>query len=166
MSPPLSATFAPVPDVAVLRLAEVERIEFTVSADVHRSVVAWFSSPYWHAPAGLVELLATSQRVDPGTGGAGVTGPHPRLAPGPLAAAIARVAAVDSAAPPVAFVDLHLAGAVDHRALAAAIRDDDDTAVAFHHRSGAVVTARLSCALAWFLGRSLGHGFAEEVGTG
>lgn len=150
------------PDVAILRLAEVDRIEFRTSPVAHRSVVAWFTSPYWHAPPRLVELLVDSVRCTADAGGA----VHPRLAPGPLAAAIARVADLDGTAAPVALVDLHLAADVDHRAVAAAVRDDRDDAVVVHHRSGAVVTARLSCALAWILGRSLGHGFADEVRHG
>ena len=149
-----------------IKVERVKAIGSTADHDAWQVVVDWFTSPYWHAPAHLTELLIESkpdlengERADF------------RLAESPPSLAIREMAAREVGFDPVDFslVDLFVFGDTDPRGanrLAESIGRNDVDAVVIELDSGHVVSASLTAVMAWITAESIRHGFSEEVTHG
>lgn len=151
-----------------IRVERVRAIGSVADHDAWKVVVDWFTSPYWHAPPHLTELLIES-RLDRRS----IDLADFRLAESAPSLAIVEMAArqFDVDVDPVAFtlVDRFVFdGTIPFGAftLADSIRRDEGDAVVIELDSGHVVSASLAVAMAWITAESIRHGFPEEVTHG
>lgn len=151
----------PVGQRGEITLDGVRALHVDVDRDVWRTFVDWFTSPYWHSPSRLVELLEASTR---GTSEAPTA--DGCLAETDLSRAIGAIATSGVDAPIDSLVDRYVFGdeGIDRAAgLAAAVGHARTDAVLLELHSGHVVSASLASTMAWVVAESLRQGFPGEV---
>jgi len=149
-----------------LKIERVSAINSVVEHDAWQVMTDWFTSPYWHAPPHLTEMLTVSKsEFEP------ITSSHFQLTESTASAAIRQIAGIKVDVDPVAFslVDQFVFGNTIRggaRTLATSICRGERDDVVIELDSGHAATASFAVAMAWIIAESLRYGFPEEVTHG
>jgi hypothetical protein len=151
-------------DIKVERVCAIESV---TNYEAWQVLVDWFTSPYWHGPTDLAEMLLTSKLEQTAVGDCDF-----RLAESPSSSAISEIAQscneIDDQVPlslvdRFVFGDGALGGAY---LVAESVCHGERDAVVIVLDSGHRVAASLAAATAWIIAASIRHGFPEEVTHG